>query len=75
MNIKFVFKRSRETKLFRLFRITGCVGTVGNNGYSWQFSIGLCPKLFKFKKSIDDYNLTIFGIRFHFMKSYGGIFT
>lgn len=42
--------------------------------YSWKFSIGLRPSLFNWRRELDGWLLTVFGIRLHYCRSYGGMY-
>lgn len=71
LRLKRVFRYDGSQKLVRLFRVMWERGTVGDGkGYSAKLAIGLRPSLFHY----DDGRLTIFGLRVHYARSYGGIF-
>ncbi len=71
LRLKRVFRYDDRQKHMRLFRLMWERGTVGDGkGYSAKLAVGLLPKLFHY----DDGRLTIFGLRIHYARSYGGIF-
>lgn len=71
LRLKRVFRYDDSQKHVRLFRLMWERGTVGDGkGYSAKLAVGLLPKLFYY----DDGRLTIFGLRIHYARSYGGIF-
>lgn len=74
--MKAVLRTDPNAMLFRLFRWTWNRGQVGDGkGYSCKLSVALAPRLFGFRREHEGWILTMLGIRVHFAKSYGGIFT
>lgn len=75
MTCKIVLRHSPKERLFRLFRVMWNHGTVGDgNGYSAKFTVAFVRKLFAWKCEWDGWCVHVAGVRFHFRKSYGGIF-
>ena len=73
LKFKSVMRLDRRARMLRLFRIMWVKGIVGDGkGYSAQFSVALRPSLFQFHKEFSSYFLTLFGLRLHFERSYGG---
>ena len=73
MKVKSVL-RSDEWK-FRIGRLMWTRGTVGDgNGYSCSLSLALFPRLLAWYKSRDEWCLIVAGIRWHFQRSWGGLF-
>lgn len=76
MTFKTVFRR--DGRLIRLCRVVWNRGTVGDGrGYSCKLSLGLSPYMFYYAngREIHSLMLIVCGIRVHFQKSFGGIFT
>lgn len=75
MKFKTVFRFDPTAKLFRLFRVVRSVGKVGDGvGYSTKTSLSLAPRLFSFRRECEGWMATLFGVRLHHQRSYGGIF-
>lgn len=60
---------------YRLVRVVWVSGVVGDGkGYSAKVTLAVSPKFFSFGRSGKyDIAVTLFGIRFHHNRSYGGI--
>lgn len=73
MRFKWVGRRSG--KLLRLLRFVWTRGTVGDGvGYSCKLSLALYPRLLGFRREYLSWFVYFLGLRFHFVKSYGGQF-
>lgn len=60
--------------MLRLFRVVWTRGTPGDgNGYSAKASLALRPMVLHFARRWWEWEVTLFGVRFHYMRSYGGI--
>lgn len=71
LRVKGVFRFDEIQRHLRLFRVMWERGVVGDgHGYSAKLAVGFRPKLFHW----DDGRLTIFGLRIHYCRSYGGTF-
>ena len=75
---KSVFRWDKEMRLLRIGRIIYQGGPKGSRpgveggGYSAKLSIGLTPKLFGFHRGWHEWSFTLFGVRIHHLKSFGG---
>lgn len=70
-----IFTYSPTEKKVRLFAFIWHVGVPGiNGGYSNRLSFSLIPSLFRFRKELWGWGITLFGFRVHRKKSYGGWF-
>lgn len=64
----------KHLRLFRLLWERGRPGVPGG-GYSAKLAIGLRPRLFEREREYGKaFLFTIFGLRIHYSRSYGGIF-
>lgn len=64
-----------RAKLFRVARFVYARkgGPVRIGGYSAKASIALSPVLLRFvRDDLDSWAITILGVRFHYLRSYGG---
>lgn len=84
MTARWVWRYDPTIKLLRIVRFIWEVGQCGDgNGYSNKLSVGLYlkPKLFGrdgifgYDSALWARSVTLFGVRFHYMRSYGGMFT
>lgn len=74
MKFKSVMRWDKNNQIFRIGRFLWSVGKVGDGkGYSNKFSIALTPRVFSWHKGRWEWLVTIFGIRLHRRKYYGGI--
>jgi len=74
MKIKKVMSCDASRLLYRIGRIVWQKGCVGDGkGFSAKISLALTPLFFKKKFSFNERELCIFGVRIHYVKSYGGI--
>lgn len=80
MRLKRVMRLDTIQRHFRLFRLMwerGIVG-FGNGGYSAKLSIAVEPKLFRKEPAknlgFNGWLVTVFGVRVHYERSYGGIY-
>jgi len=74
MTFRRIFRYDPDNRLLRLFRVTWQRGTVGDGkGYSNKLTLGLRPRLFGFRREYGGWLLTLFGLRLHYDRSYGGI--
>lgn len=72
MRFKAVFRR--DGYMVRLFRVMWTRGIVGDgDGYSAKLSVAVRPTLFRWRSEYSGWLLTLFGVRVHFDKSFGGI--
>lgn len=76
MKLKLVM-RWDEVSIYRLFRIMGTRGSVGDgNGYSWKLGVALITtpsfQLIRSPKSSWVWHFAFFRISYH--RAYGGIF-
>lgn len=77
MTFRFILRRDEIQRIIRIARITWQKGVVGfgAGGYSAKLSIAASARLFAWShESRTDYEVTLFGIRVHYCRSYGGIF-
>lgn len=73
MKFKTVFRYDHLQRKLRLFRLLWRRGTPGRPpGYSAKLSAALVPKLFGWNREYFGWRLTLFGVQFHHLKSYGG---
>jgi len=71
LRIKRVMRFDEIQHHLRLFRIMWERGSPGDGkGYSVKLAIGLMPKMFHKEGG----RVTIFGLRVHYCRSYGGTF-
>ncbi len=74
----FRFKRvmiwSSRERLFRIGRFLWHRGRPGcpGGGFSAKFSVAMTPRLFAWEKGWHSLALTLFGVRAHYQRSYGG---
>lgn len=75
---KWVGRVDRDMCIVRLFRVTWERGNGSGTGcgYSAKFSVALDPWLFRMPHGDDthDFRCTLFGVRLHYTRSYGGRF-
>jgi hypothetical protein len=72
--VKFKTVFRRDGLMVRLFRVMWTRGTVGDGkGYSCKFSVAVRPTLFRWRRELGGWLLTLAGVRLHFDRSYGGI--
>ncbi|VTT98891.1 unnamed protein product [Gemmataceae bacterium] len=74
MRIRRIGRWDGEARVFRGVRITWDRGTWGEGGYSAKFTIGFAPRFFRFRRELFGWMLTVFGVRLHYLWSYGGRF-
>lgn len=73
MKYKWVGRYDPSLRMFRLLRLMWVRGDVGTGGYSAKFSVTLRPVVWHWRTECGGWLLTIFGIRLHFQKSWGGV--
>jgi len=74
MRVRWIGTYDPPNRLIRLIRCLWTHGTVGDGkGYSAKFTIGLRPRLFMWRRESDGWLLTLFGLRLHHKKAWGGI--
>lgn len=70
---RWVFRWDSILWLYRLCRLTYEVGERGQKGWhAVQWTLGLVPTFFKFRREDDSWILRILGLRIHRKVSYGG---
>lgn len=75
MKLQPVMRSDPDARLFRVARLVWDRGTVGDGtGYSVKLSVALAPRLFRFRRELEGWILTLFGVRVHYARSYGGRF-
>jgi hypothetical protein len=75
MIFKWVGRYDPRNRLLRLCRLVWDRGIVGDGkGYSVKLSLGLRPALLHWRREWDGWLATLFGVRVHFCRSYGGRF-
>lgn len=74
MKFKPIFRWDYNAKIFRVFRLLYNVGPVGFGGYSAKFSVSLSRRIFHFEREYFGWSITLFGLRIHYLRSYGGHF-
>jgi hypothetical protein len=78
MRVKWVFRCDTIQGFFRLARVMWEHGEPGKpgGGYSAKFAVALDPRLFRpiASDADSDWRFTLFGIRLHYCRSYGGLF-
>lgn len=73
MQFKRVMRYDSRQKLYRLGRFLWSCGKVGDGkGFSVKFSIALSRALFQFRRDRNEWLLTLFGVRLHYRRAYGG---
>jgi len=73
LRFKKIMRLDTIQRHFRLFRLAWENGTPGDGeGYSAKLAVGLWPKLLSYDRTFNI--LTIFGVRIHYSRSYGGRF-
>jgi hypothetical protein len=76
MKIKWVGRLDAQARLLRLFRVMWTRGAVGDGqGYSAKLSVALRPAFFSIRREWESVAVTVLGLRVHFQRSFGGIFT
>lgn len=78
MRIKWVFYWDTIQGFLRVGRLMWERGTPGDgSGYSVKLSFALDPRIFQPLRTdaLSDWRLTVFGLRVHYCRSYGGVFT
>ncbi|MBO0125203.1 hypothetical protein [Agrobacterium sp. OT33] len=78
LRFRKVLRSDEIQRHFRLFRLLWERGTPGvpGGGYSAKLAIGLRPRFFeRERESGKAFLFTILGLRIHYSRSYGGIFT
>lgn len=76
MRLKTVLRWDAQRRMLRLARVLWQTGPVGldPNAYSAKLSLALhLWPLFWFSREYFGWTLTLFGVRVHFLKAYGGI--
>jgi hypothetical protein len=74
--VKLAWVFRRYGGVLRLARLTWDTGTVGDgDGYSSLVSLGLAPRVFVWKREYQSWFLVLAGVRLHWSRSYGGIFS
>lgn len=77
LRAKWVFRHDEIQRHFRIVRILWERGIPGKpgGGYSAKLAVGIGPRLFSRieRDALTDWRFTIFGIRLHYNRSYGGI--
>lgn len=75
MKFKKIMTISKRERKVRLFRLIWERGIMGQGGYSAFLSFGLMPKIWQWNRNSPSEALfVIFGIVFHYRRSYGGRF-
>jgi hypothetical protein len=76
MKIKSVLTYDSSCKRLRLFRCLWQYGIVGDGeGFSVALSCALTPQMFCLERAWSSIAVSLFGIRLHYQRSYGGILT
>ncbi len=74
MKVKTVFRLSPSERTFRLARVLWTRGVVGDGeGYSAKLSFAVRPVLFHRGPELFGWDVTVFGLRVHYQRAYGGI--
>lgn len=76
MTFRWIFRFDAIQRHLRVARITWQRGRVGDGeGYSGKFSIALAPRVFEWSNlAAHDWCFTVFWLRLHYARSYGGVF-
>lgn len=77
IRVKRVLRLDEIQRHFRLFRVMWERGEVGvsHGGYSAKLAVGITPKLLGYRRdATHDWLVTVFGLRVHYSRSYGGRF-
>jgi hypothetical protein len=73
MKFKWVGRVDSTQKILRMFRLMWTRGTVGDgHGYSSKLTMALDWKPFGFHREWCEVFVTLFWLRFHVQRSYGG---
>jgi len=77
LRIRWIFRHDETQRHLRLFRVLWERGHVGDGkGYSAKLAVGLTPRLIGFHRDTrTDFIVSVLGLRVHYSRSYGGIFT
>lgn len=78
LRMRWVFRRDEIQRFFRIARVLWERGEPGKpgGGYSAKFSVALDPALVRWpaRDASTDWRFTLFGVRLHYCRSYGGVF-
>ena len=76
LRMKWIFRRDTIQGFWRIARIMWERGQPDNGGYSAKLTLAADPRLFcRWRRDArTDWRITIFGIRAHYCRSYGGRF-
>lgn len=78
LRMKWILRRDEIQRFHRICRVCWERGRPGfpGGGYSAKLSVAWDWRLFRLPKSDagSDWRFTIFGIRLHYCRSYGGVF-
>lgn len=75
LTFKSVMRYDSSQRKIRLFRVIRNVGVVGDGkGFSQKHAFALRLKLFGFWRGLDEWRLTLLGVEYHNVKSFGGRF-
>lgn len=76
MSFRWILRLDPRARIYRLARFVWERGPVGDgNGYSSKLSVALSPGMFRVRRSdLHEWTLTILGLRWHHIRSYGGKF-
>ena len=76
MTVKPVMRLDRKGRIFRLARFVwdGREITLGGWPVSHKLSLAFRPALFSWQREADGWLLTLFGLRIHHRRSWGGRF-
>ncbi|GJE43969.1 hypothetical protein [Methylobacterium soli] len=73
LTFKRVLRFDPTARKLRLFRVMWNVGIVGDGkGYSRKVAVALRPALAGFKRSYDEWRVTLLGVEVHSATSWGG---
>ena len=73
MTVKFVGRKA--PRIYRLARVMWCKGKVGDGrGYSAKLSFAFVPRIFSVQRAWHEFECTMFCLRVHYKRSYGGRF-
>lgn len=75
MTWKRVMRWDRDARLFRVCRVMwDGIDTISGRAFSRKISIALTPRLVSWHRELGSVRVTVFGVRVHFAKSFGGRF-
>lgn len=74
LGVRWIGRIGAPYHLLRLVRVVWQRGAVGVGGYSAKLTVGLRPRFYEHVREYESRALTVFGVRVHLARSFGGIY-